>query len=106
MNYVQFWEDMMTAIDIQPELTPRTEAGPAEPIEWATGFIETARIVGLRLAGFEAWAAGACALVAIGILVGLGELAFTLINPAMQAVMPVDCGSSVDCAVRTMGFLP
>ena len=98
----------MTAVDIA-HLARATDAGKAGPLnsaELKTGLIEKARRASLRLAGFEAWAACGSALIAVGILVGLGHLAFALINPAMEAVVPVHCASSIDCAMQTLGLLP
>lgn len=78
-----------------------------DEVEYLTGFIETARLLGLRLAGYRAWAAGICALVAVGCLVGVTWLAITFIAPALvappfDAVVPTGCGSSIDCALQTI----
>jgi hypothetical protein len=83
-----------------------------DEVEYLTGFVETARLLGLRLAGYEAWAAGICALVAVGCLVGVTWLAITFIAPALvapaldthalHALVPTGCGSSIDCALRTI----
>lgn len=99
----------MTAVDIARLSVRSRDAGTADSLDAAeltTGLIERVRLAGLRLAGFEAWAAGACALAAVGILFGLGHLAVALINPAMEAVVPVHCGTSIDCAMQTLGLLP
>src|SRR5262245_36236816 len=77
-----------------------------EAVTFTAGFMETVRIVGLRLAGYEAWAAAACAVVAVACLAGVTELAVALISPALTAAVPMNCGSSVDCARQTMGLLP
>lgn len=78
-------------------------AGFRDEPRYITGLIETARLVGLRVAGYEAWAAGICALVAAGCLVGMTWLATTLIAPLFD-VGP-DCGSSLDW-LQTLTRLP
>jgi hypothetical protein len=89
---------------------PATKAMPE--VEYLTGFIEAVRLLGLRLAGYEAWAAGVCALVAVGCLVGVTWLAVTFIAPALvtpaldaaaiHTLVPAGCGSPIDCALRTI----
>src|SRR5438552_709012 len=108
MNVVQLREDDMTMISIDGAPASRRDdpSGFADEPEYMTGFIETVRSGALRLAGYEAWAAVICGLVAVACLVGLARLAFALINPAMEAVVPMNCGSSMDCALQTMGMLP
>lgn len=83
-----------------------------DELEYRTGFIETARLLGQRLAGYEAWAAGISALVAVGCLVGVTWLAVTFIAPALvdpalaapalHGLVPTGCGSSIECALRTI----
>jgi hypothetical protein len=77
-----------------------------DEVEYLTGFVETARLLGLRLAGYEAWAAGICALVAVGCLVGVTWLAITFIAPALvapaldtHALVPTGCGSSASSSL-------
>src|SRR5262249_54830961 len=109
MNYVQLWEDIMTAIDLEHPAIARADSGKEGPpagLAWATGFIETVCDLGLRLAGCEAWAAVGGALVAAGLLVGMAHVAIALINPALAAIVPVNCATSLDCARQTMGMLP
>jgi hypothetical protein len=66
--------------------------------EYLTGFVETAKLLGLRLAGYEAWAAGICALVALGVTL----VAIWPIAPAIEVVVPTGCGSSIDSARQTL----
>ena len=97
----------MVVNDRTPATRPDAEAnGFPDTPEQMTGFIESIRIAGLRLAGYEAWAAGVCALVAIGCLAGATRLAIALIGPTLDVVVPMHCGSSIDCAMQTMGMLP
>ena len=98
----------MTMISIEDALASRTNAAAADPElpEYMTGFIETVRTGALRLAGYEAWVAVACGLIGVALLVGVGRLAFALISPVRQAVVPMDCASSMDCALQTMGMVP
>jgi hypothetical protein len=97
----------MTMVSIEDAPASRRDdaSGFPDGPEYMTGFIETVRSGVLRLAGYEAWAAVACGLVAVACLVGLGRLAFALINPAMEAVVLMNCASSMDCALQTMGML-
>ena len=69
------------------------------------GVIDGVRTAGLRLAGYDAWTAGLCAAVATGCLLGLGRILMTLIGPVVDAVVPMNCGSSIDCALQTVNFL-
>jgi hypothetical protein len=99
--------NQMPATSVEPDRT----SFPDEP-GYLTGFIEAVRLLGLRLAGYEAWAAGVCALAAVGCLVGVTWLAVAFIAPALvapaldaaaiHALVPAGCGSSIDCALRTI----
>jgi hypothetical protein len=97
----------ITMLDHAP--ATRVEADPKsipdEP-EYLTGFIETARLLGLRLAGYEAWAAGVCALVAVACVAGVTWAMVALIAPTIEVVVPTGCGSSIDCAMQTVRMLP
>jgi hypothetical protein len=109
MNAVQLREDVMTMIAIENAPAARTGAdvdGFPDTPEYMTGFIETVRSGGLRLAGYEAWAAVVCGLIALACLVGVARLAAALINPVMEAVIPMNCASSMDCALQTIGMIP
>jgi hypothetical protein len=109
LKIVQLREDVMFTIAAERAHVVRSRSGlhdlPDAP-EYLTGFIESVRRGGLRLAGYEAWAAVACGLIAVACLVGAARLAVALINPIMNAVVPMNCGSSIDCAMQTMGMLP
>jgi hypothetical protein len=99
----------MTMIAIENAPATRREAdasGISETPEYMTGFIETIRSGGLRLAGYEAWAAMICGLVSVAGLVGVARLAVVLLNPVIEAVVPMNCASSIDCALQTMGMVP
>ena len=94
------------AIENAPATRRDTDAsGIPDTPEYLTGFIETIRSGGLRLAGYEAWAAAVCGLVAVACLVGVARLAIALINPVIEAVVPMNCTSSMDCALQTMGMM-
>ena len=97
----------MIVAERAPAVHSQSELGgfPGAP-EYMTGFIETVRRGGLRLAGYEAWVAVACGLIAVACLVGVARLAVALINPVMDAVVPMNCGSAMDCAMQTMAMLP
>jgi hypothetical protein len=97
----------MIAVERVPAVSShsRMDDFPDAP-EYMTGFIETVRSGGLRLAGYEAWAATVCGIIAVACLVGAARLAVALIDPVMAAVVPMNCGSSMDCAMQTMGMLP
>lgn len=100
----------MTIVAVDRAPATGVEANPKDfPDDWEylTGFIETARLLGLRLAGYEAWAAGICALVAVGCVIGVTWVAVKLIAsvlvaPALEAIVPTGCGSSIDCALQTV----
>ena len=97
----------MIAIEKAPAVRSQSElCGFPDAPEYMTGFIETVRRGGLRLAGYEAWIAVACGLIAVACLVGVARLAVALINPVMDAVVPMNCASAMDCAIQTMGMLP
>ena len=72
--------------------------------EYLIGFIETARHLGLRLAGYGAWAAGICAFVAVGCIVGVTGVVVALMAPAIDVMVPTGCGS-IDCSLQTV-FMP
>jgi hypothetical protein len=47
-----------------------------------------------------------CGLVSVAGLVGVARLAVVLLNPVIEAVVPMNCASSIDCALQTMGMVP
>jgi hypothetical protein len=107
MNIVQLREDDMTMIAIEDAPASRRDASAVvDGPEYMTGFIATVRSGAERLAGYEAWAAVVCGLVAVACLIGVARLAPVLISPMISAVVPTNCGSSADCAKQTMGMLP
>ena len=86
----------MTMIAIEDALATRRDAnasGTPDKPEYITDFIETIRSGGLRLAGYEAWAAAVCGLVAVALLTGAARLAVALINPVIEAVVPMNCAA-------------
>jgi hypothetical protein len=94
----------MTIVPVDRLPATRVEADPKsfpDDLEYLTGFVETARLLGLRLAGYEAWAAGICALVAVGCLVGVTWVVVALMAPAIEVVVPTGCGS-IDCSLQTV----
>ena len=83
-----------TGVETDPKSFP-------DDLEYLVGFIETARHLGLRLAGYRAWAAGICALVAVGCVVGVTRVVVALMAPAIDVIVPTGCGS-IDCSLQTV----
>ena len=94
-------------VDRVPATGLETETDPTrfpDDLEYLIGFIETARLLGLRLPGYGAWAAGICALVAVGCIVGVTRVVVALMAPAIDVIVPTGCGS-IDCSLQTV-FMP
>jgi hypothetical protein len=91
---------MSIAIDHWPAAGSRTTADRlSHAVGGFAGAIEKVSISGLRLAAGVAGTVVPAALVAVGALFGLGRIAATLFTPVFAAI-PVDCGSSVYCALQ------
>jgi hypothetical protein len=59
-------------------------------------------VCGRRATTATAWLSAA---IAAGCLLALGRILTTLMAPFFDAVMPMNCGSGIDCALQTVNFL-
>lgn len=90
--------DRVPATGVETETDPKSFP---DDLEYLIGFIETARHLGLRLAAYGAWAAGFCALVAVGCVVGVIRVVVVLMAPAIDVIVPTGRGS-IDCSLQTV----
>src|SRR5258708_17596539 len=105
MNCVQYGRYAMTIVAIDHAPATRSDAAGTGFSGTTTNFagvVEGVGTAGLRLAGYDAWTAGLCAAIAAGCLLGLGRIVMTLIGPVLDAVVPMNCGSSIDCPLQTL----
>jgi hypothetical protein len=100
-------EASMTMAAFNPERSARRPTAQRQPKRASSGIpfsIDRAiRYVGLCLDRYEVWATCVCAALACLTWLGLGIVLF---GQPLAGVSPLDCTTTIDCAMRILNPLP